>query len=85
MLKHDVYAILSGDEASRIVRAFVSAGFSNFETIDGWDMKKIVERSSKVAKADSVVLLSPACASFDAFSSYEDRGDKFQEAVLEQD
>lgn len=37
--------------------------------------------SYEIANKDEVVLLSPACASFDLFKSYEDRGDQFKEEV----
>jgi UDP-N-acetylmuramoylalanine--D-glutamate ligase len=37
----------------------------------------------ELGKSGEVVLLSPACASFDLFKNYEDRGEKFRQAVLE--
>ena len=44
-------------------------------------MQDAVKSSSKVAKSGDVVLLSPACASFDMFNNYEHRGKVFKEAV----
>ena len=46
-------------------------------------MKELVRLALKSAREGDVVLLSPACASFDLFKNYEDRGDQFREAVLE--
>ena len=45
------------------------------------DIKDAVNKAHEWALADDVVLLSPACASFDLFNNYEDRGDKFKAAV----
>jgi UDP-N-acetylmuramoylalanine--D-glutamate ligase len=44
-------------------------------------MQDAVKSSSKEAKSGDVVLLSPACASFDMFNNYEHRGKVFKEAV----
>lgn len=46
-------------------------------------VKELVRLAQQSAKAGDVVLLSPACASFDLFKNYEDRGDQFRSAVLE--
>ncbi len=45
------------------------------------DLETAVIASKKVAISGDVVLLSPACASFDQFKSFEDRGDQFKEIV----
>lgn len=50
--------------------------------VDVRSMKEAVSTAYKMAKKGETVLLSPACASFDLFTSYEDRGDQFKKEVL---
>jgi len=45
------------------------------------DLAKAVERAAAIAERGDFVLLAPACASFDQFDSFEDRGRQFQAAV----
>ena len=45
--------------------------------------KEAVFASFRLASKGDVVLLSPACASFDLFKNYEDRGEQFKQAVRE--
>lgn len=74
------------------VKAIVCLGVDNTKIIDAFkkdielifdtaSMDEAVEIGYKLATADDVILLSPACASFDLFKNYEERGDAFKEAV----
>lgn len=49
--------------------------------VDTKTAKDSVLAAYSLAEKDDVVLLAPACASFDLFNNYEDRGDQFKEAV----
>ncbi len=60
--------------------------FENFETmvdiiVETQYMSEAVKIAYKIAESGDNVLLSPACASFDLFENYEDRGRQFKEAV----
>lgn len=57
--------------------------FGNFglPIVDAQSMPDAVNAAYNMAKKEETVLLSPCCASFDLFKSYEDRGDQFKECV----
>ena len=62
--------------------------FENFESmvdiiVETQFMSEAVKIAYKVASGGDCVLLSPACASFDLFKNYEDRGQQFKAAVRE--
>lgn len=74
--------ILIGQMALKIKQALLAAGFDGTKLQEGvTDMAAAVAEASKQAESGDVVLLSPACASFDMFASYADRGDQFKAAV----
>jgi UDP-N-acetylmuramoylalanine--D-glutamate ligase len=78
---HDVRALLIGDEAPRLLASLQNANFTNFEIVLEPTMPKVVRHAAEVAEPGSVVLLSPAAASFGLFKNYSDRGEQFVAAV----
>ena len=74
--------ILIGIEGRRI-RKILEKENIEAKIIDGSkDIKEIVRKAYEVATGSGVVLFSPACASFDMFENYKDRGEKFKNAVM---
>jgi UDP-N-acetylmuramoylalanine--D-glutamate ligase len=67
-----------GEAAERIAEALSSAGV---ELVQSGDLEHALLEASRRARAGDTVLLSPACASFDQYRDYEERGDHFRELV----
>ena len=81
LVREKVKAIIClGVDNQKIINAFQSITDLMVET---QSMKEAVLISKKIAEKNDNVLLSPACASFDLFQNYEDRGDQFKQAVRE--
>ncbi|HEY5690888.1 MAG TPA: UDP-N-acetylmuramoyl-L-alanine--D-glutamate ligase, partial [Cyclobacteriaceae bacterium] len=82
------------DQVNKKVKALICLGTDNkklrsyFSDIvpkimETQDIKDLVRMALKASVEGDVVLFSPACASFDLFKNYMDRGDQFRKAVLE--
>jgi UDP-N-acetylmuramoylalanine--D-glutamate ligase len=71
--------LLIGKTATKIKEAAEKAGFTNSIILK--DMDACVKEAYKMAKPGDVVLLSPACASWDMYTSFEQRGDHFKSCV----
>lgn len=91
--KGNDYSVLR-DLVNEKVSALVCLGTDNKHLLDAFcddieiihetkDMYECIELAMKLAKPGTVVLLSPACASFDLFNNYGHRGDEFKRAVLD--
>lgn len=72
------HMLLIGEAKDTMARAFLA--FTNVEMLD--TLQEAVLRAASLAAPGDAVLLSPACASFDMFSSYAERGDVFRKSVL---
>ena len=76
--RHTRAVVLIGRDAPMLRQALQGAGVS---LIDAASMLDAVQSAAEQAQAGDAVLLSPACASFDMFDHYVQRGEAFAQAV----
>jgi UDP-N-acetylmuramoylalanine--D-glutamate ligase len=79
--EHCAAVYLVGAAAGRLARELAPVLEAGIELHRCADLEDAVRRAAAAANPGEVVLLSPACASFDAFENYEVRGDRFREIV----
>jgi len=89
--KGNDYSLLK-DLVGKKVKSIICIGKDNKKLIDAFQdvvefiveassMEEVVKYGLNMASAEDVILLSPACASFDLFENFEERGNKFKKAV----
>jgi UDP-N-acetylmuramoylalanine--D-glutamate ligase len=79
LVKDKVKAIIClGIDNQKIIKAF---GHLVETIVEAGSATEAVAYAYRLAKKNETVLLSPACASFDLFENYEDRGNQFKQAV----
>ena len=74
-----MHTVIYGENAFRVLKAALSRNVQNVTLCRSFDMA--VRIAYLTAKPGQTVLLSPASASFDEFTGYEARGERFREIV----
>lgn len=82
LTKLKVKVVVFGETADFIKKAVLSVGLNNCFKVR--NLEEAVELSKNIAQTGGVVLLSPACASWDMYKNYEERGDHFRYLVNKQ-
>ncbi|HUH12475.1 MAG TPA: cyanophycin synthetase, partial [Longimicrobiales bacterium] len=78
-IEEHVKAVVAYGEAGELVQADLE-GHARVALVTG-SFDEVVEQAAELASPGDAVLLSPACASFDMFRDFEERGERFTELV----
>src|SRR3989338_3900460 len=71
--------VLIGEAKERFASELRSTGYTRIHFAK--DMPEAVDTAFRISKSGDAILFSPACASFDMFRDYEDRGNQFRDTV----
>jgi UDP-N-acetylmuramoylalanine--D-glutamate ligase len=82
--KKEATLVLFGATKERIAQTCKQESVSSFRMVEG-DLADVLDSVACIAQPGSVVLFSPACASFDMFGDYEHRGEVFKHLVRERE
>jgi UDP-N-acetylmuramoylalanine--D-glutamate ligase len=74
--------VLIGETRNKILNLVKKQKVINYEVYLCDCLEEAVNKGFEVTKPGNVFLLSPACASFDMFRDYKDRGEKFKNLIL---
>ena len=66
-----------------MIKSAINVGYNNYKVYN--NLKLVLNDILKYVNDDDVVILSPACASFDEFKNYEERGEYFKKWVNSND
>ena len=82
--EHVKKLVLVGMTSDKIEKAVKAAdNFDNLPIYRCTEFKEAIEKAREIAENGDIVILSPACASFDLFKNFEVRGDTFKQIVKE--
>ncbi len=75
------YLLLLGKTAPKVEASALKAGFPADHIVSCADLEECVRQGRRLASPGATVLLSPACASWDMYKSFEERGEHFKSIV----
>ncbi|WP_058307908.1 UDP-N-acetylmuramoyl-L-alanine--D-glutamate ligase [Gracilibacillus massiliensis] len=79
VMKNVKALVLFGESAPKIEKVGKNIGIETIQSVDS--MEQAVQESFRLSEEGDVVLLSPACASWDQYKTFEERGNMFMESV----
>ena len=82
-LNGNISVYIYGKTKDKMIKSAINVGYNNYKVYN--NLKLVLNDILKYVNDDDIVILSPACASFDEFKNYEERGEYFKKWVNSND